>query len=174
MNVEQPSPGPSARPGERGVAAIELALVMPVIATLLLATFDAATVARRAFEVQTLAEAGAKAVTRLQLLPAPSSNTSGSGHNLPPPTPVTPGGSVTGPILLDRLLALPPQTLGQARLFWGCGGVPAPAGRTACADGSPLAPYAEVDVAGDVDRLVRWPGVLLPDRVEGRALVRLG
>jgi hypothetical protein len=180
MNAQQPSPtahpGPAGpvRQAERGVAAVELALIMPVVATLLLATLDAATTARRAFEIQSLAEAGAKAIVQLDLLPARPRNSSGGGPNLLPPTEPNLPNVVEGAIPLHRLLAMPPATVGEARLFWGCGGDPVPPTATRCPDGSPLAPYVLVEASGAVDRLVSWPGVLLPPRVDGRALARLG
>jgi hypothetical protein len=160
--------------GERGLAAVELALVMPVIATLILATFDAAATARRAHEVHALAHAAAHAVVRAQLLPPGTDGNEGEGANIPPPN-TSGGGAGEGlPALLGDLVTLPPDTAGNVRLFWGCGGLPPPPNQPACGDGNPFAPYVDVRVTGSVPRLVQWPGMLLPAEVEGRALVRLG
>lgn len=197
---------------ERGVAAVELALVMPLVAGLLLATLDLAAVAQRASEVHALARAAAAAVQRQDLLPPrpgpafPLSGTppgQGPGAGVLPGTNVAPGRAAPGrnvmpgagssppglvapgprslpglgdrSALLGQLVRLPEGVAGTLQLFWGCAGGSEPLGtRPTCPGGVPPAPYAEVRLTGEVDRLVAWPGLLLPGRVEARARVRLG
>ncbi|MFN7176250.1 MAG: hypothetical protein ACK4MX_05110 [Thermaurantiacus sp.] len=153
---------------------MELALVMPVIAALILATFDAAATARRAFEVQTVAQAAASAVARLHLLPPGIGGSGNAGANVPPPNSEGGGGSAQLLPGIDQLVILPQATTGEVRLFWGCGGLRAEPNQQGCGSGIPFAPYVEVHVRGSVPRLVAWPGMLMPAEVEGRALARLG
>lgn len=155
----------AAPPGERGAAAVELALVMPVLALIVLATLDTASLAGRAAEVQAIASAAGSALQRLDVLPPPGS--ASSGVNILPAAPPP-------AIALSDLVALPPRTSGTTRLFWGCRGVPRPGPRGTCPDGSPAAAYAEVRVLGEVRRMVAWPDQLLPGQVEARTMVRLG
>ncbi len=176
---------------ESGVAAVEFALLLPLLATILLATADLAALASRSFEAQSLAHAAANAIARLPTIP-PAPSTAGQPS---PGAGSLPGGF--GPSATSMRQALPPintanfglpqveiaslvdlpaGTDASGELFWGCnqGGQLLSVQTALCPDGGRAAPYVEVFVRASVNRLVAWPDQLLSQQVEARAVVRLG
>ncbi len=159
---------------ERGVAALELALTLPLLAALLLGAADFALTAAKARQVEALVDAAAKAVVRVaaETLPPlvaggqqPGLIGGGQGVGLPPlPT-----------IPLSSLVTLPADVSPQFRLFRGCPGETGVTAATGarCTDGSPPAAFAEIEMTAPVERLVNWPGGLFPPQVSARSLVRL-
>jgi Flp pilus assembly protein TadG len=171
--------------GERGVAAVELALVMPLLAAVLLATVDLAAAAQRADDVEHIARAAGAALRRLHILPPLAANaaaangigssTAGLANTAGVPPPNLPPAPASATVALSELVALPAGTGGRVELFWGClGGTQRASAQARCPDGAGAAPYADIRVAGDVARLLHWPALLLPGRVEARTRVRLG
>ena len=158
---------------ESGVAALEFALVLPLLTTLLLGAADVAITAARARQVEAIAASAVHAVRATAepllaglatALPAPV-GTGPRGQN-GRPTPAPPAVEVP----LSGLVSLPDSTTGSVRLFLGCadaGGI-APAAQTVCPDGAPAVP-----LRAPSGRLVPWPGNLLPADVEARTLIRL-
>lgn len=164
---------------ERGVAALELALTLPLLAVLLLGAADLAVTAARARQVEALTEHAAKAVVRV------------AGETLPP---LRPGGQLPGTaaggqpglvqggglaplpqLSLASLVDVPADVAASLRLFRGCpgaDGIQEVAG-TRCPDGSLPAAFAEIAMSAPVERLVDWPEALLAARVSARSLVRL-
>lgn len=163
---------------ERGVAALELALTLPLLAALLLGAADVALTAARARQVEELVETAGKAVIgkAAELLPPLRDSMQqpglaiGSGQQ-----PGLAGLQPLPSIVLATLVEIPPDVSSRLRLFRGCAGeagIGAAAGPR-CADGSQPAAYAEIEMSAPVERLVDWPGGLLPPSVSARSVVRL-
>lgn len=174
---------------DRGVAAVEFGLLLPVLATILLATADLAGVAVRRLQVQSLAQDAAGALAGLRSIPAApagrnmhntmatmsvpgiAASASSIGSELPRIQ-----GAGLPQIAIAALVPLPADTHASTTLFWGCGtkarliAVRSPL----CPDGSRAAAYAEVIMRAPVNRLVSWPDQILGRAVEARAVVRLG
>lgn len=164
---------------ERGVAALELALTLPLLAALLLGAADLAVTAARAREVEALVEAATKAVVRVagDLLPPliagslpPGAATRGQpGLSQVPKLAPLPSPS------LASLVEVPRDVAASLRLFRGCSGDEGIREVTAtrCPDGSAPAAFAEIVMTAPVARLVDWPAALLSPTVSARSLVRL-
>lgn len=164
---------------ERGVAALELALTLPLLVALLLGAADFALMAARARQVEELVETAGKAVIgkAAELLPPLLDSAQQPGLAIGRGQQAGPG---SGPaplpaIALETLVEIPPDVSSRLRLFRGCAGEAgigaAPGPR--CADGSQPAAYAEIEMSAPVERLVDWPGELLPPSVSARSVVRL-
>ncbi len=173
-------PGAGIRADERGVAALELALTLPLFAALLLGAADLAVTAARARQVEALVDSAGKAVVRV------------TGEILPPlRVGFQPGGSAAiglnggwnvgsglpplPRLSLRSLVDLPDDVSASLRLFRGCPGdqgIREVAGPR-CPDGSLPAAFAEIAMTAPVDRLVDWPSALLSPSVSARSLVRL-
>lgn len=154
--------------GEAGLAALELALILPVLALVLTATFDLARFAAHVHKTRALAHAGATAITKLPSIPAPVAIATGLGTvPIAPPLPS---------VNVAELVALPPNAAASSRLFWGC---PRDSDILAvtwpvCADGKLAAAYAEVEITYVARRLFNWPGRILPERISATTLMRIG
>lgn len=178
----------------RGVAALELALIVPVLGTLLLGVADVALADARARELDalaTIAAAAARAAGPAGLgataLPLPASPRppqvtlpgavavnlpAGLAGAVPAPTAVAP---VALP--LDRLVSLPADIQGTLSLFSACAypgrGLGAVAPGTSCADGRAPALFARISLQAPLDRLLPWPAGLLADQVATQLVVRV-
>lgn len=165
---------------ERGVAALELSLMLPLLVALLLGAADLALTAARARQVEALAESAAKAVVRVagDLMPPllagsrpPGSAIGGPGGGLDQGAGLAPLPNLP----VTSLVELPDDVSASLRLFRGCPaaeGISEAAG-TRCPDGSPPAAFAEIAMTVPVERLVDWPSALLSPNVSARSLVRL-
>lgn len=164
---------------ERGIAALEVALLMPMLVALLLGAADVAITAARAREVEALAGSAAKAaqvLARDLLPPAGTRTTNGAGgliNNIPITLPPSP--APLPALAIGDLIALPPDIIGSVALFRGC---PSAAGidpvlAPACPGGVPAAAFARIEVSAPVARLGPWPPGWLSDTVEARTVVRL-
>ncbi|WP_448581184.1 TadE/TadG family type IV pilus assembly protein [Thermaurantiacus sp.] len=164
---------------ERGVAALELALTLPLLTVLLLGAADLAITAARARQVEALTESAAKAVVRLagDLLPPlrARSQISGLATSGQPGVQQGPGLAPLPTIRITELVDLPANVTAAVRVFRGCPGDQGigEAAEARCPDGSPPAAFAEIRMQAPVDRLVDWPSALLPPSVEAKSLVRL-
>jgi hypothetical protein len=158
-------------PDQEGAAAVEFALLLPLLAMIFVGAVDAASFATASYRSRMLAQSAATAIARMPAVPAP------------PPVQRLPNGSVVIPVPVrlptidvGSLVDLPPGATAEAYLFWGCSGsagieeVPLPA----CADGSPAAAYVRVGIALPVGHLVAWAGIGLPETAATETLVRLG
>lgn len=160
---------------ESGVAALEFALVLPLLTALLLGAADIAITAARARQVESVASSAAHAVrataeTLLRGLASSLPADRGSpGSGLPPRLPT----KVQVP--LADFVSLPEHTAGSVTLFLGCagpGGI-AHAPQARCPDGTAAAPFARIEVSAPSGRLVPWPGQVLPADVRARSVIRL-
>ncbi|MCS6987743.1 MAG: hypothetical protein NZM40_10035 [Sphingomonadaceae bacterium] len=198
---ETPVPGATAgrakgrgRPGlshdSTGAAALELALVLPLLSALLLGLADLAILAARAREVEALATAALRSlVTRgLPNLPHPvgavagpnaSAPSSPTGDRLPIPGTLAPTALSSAELLpeavpLTALVPLPQGVHGTLQVFRGCltasGIARWPGG---CA-GRPIHLFAEVEIQRSTARLAPWPDDLVPPQVRSHAVVRVG
>ncbi|WP_448580147.1 TadE/TadG family type IV pilus assembly protein [Thermaurantiacus sp.] len=164
---------------EKGVAALELALVLPLLTTLLLGAADVAITASRARQVEAVAASAALAIraTTDSLLQGVASSMPGHAgaqsmnqtirsHPQAPPQTDLP---------LEKFMSLPEQTSGTVRLFFGCPsdkGI-APSAQFRCPNGVAAVPFARIDVSAPSGRLVPWPGQLIPADVSARTVIRL-
>lgn len=162
---------------EAGVAALELALVLPLLTALLLGAADIALTAARARHVEAVAQSAAQAVrataeTLLQGLATSLPGPAGALAPFPPRTPQLPA-MVEVPI--TSLVSLPESMAGSVTLFVGCAGRDgiSPAPGASCPDGTATARFASIEVRAPSGRLVPWPGDLLPANVEARTVIRL-
>lgn len=91
----------------QGVAAIEFALLLPLLATTLLATADLVSLASRSFQVQSLAQSAAAAIAHLSIVPAAPDLGSPLSNALP--GGVSPYATIA-PSAKSLPQALPPQS----------------------------------------------------------------
>ena len=170
---------------EQGVAALEFALLLPLLATLMLATADLTLVTARNFQVQSLAQTAAGAIASLPILPAAPTGQDGRSGGISTaiaratmpdglPTPSNTSGQPIIPI--GALVSLPADAQASSVLFWGCSANARllPVRTSRCPDGARPAAYAEIIVRAPVKRLIAWPDRLLASEVVARAVVRLG
>ncbi|WP_448585447.1 TadE/TadG family type IV pilus assembly protein [Thermaurantiacus sp.] len=180
MPIACPVPTPPAgREDERGAAALEMALLLPVLVALLLGVADVAIAAARAREVEALAGSAAAALQRLArdrpALPSVAAGPAGFASVLS--APVSSGGrpGPRGSPSVAELVQLPPGVTGAVTLFHGCPtrqGI-APASSAACPGGGLAASFARIELSASVRRLLPWPETWLSPTVEARAIVRL-
>lgn len=170
---------------EQGVAAVEFALLLPLLATLMLGIADLAQVAARKSQVHALAQEAAGAIAGLHSIPAaPARQDRGNGALSPTIARITL--SAMSPALAESaylpkipiatLLSLPADAHASATLFWGCNASARLLSMQTprCPDGTRAAAYAEIIVRAPVRRLVAWPHALLAREVVARAVVRVG
>lgn len=157
--------------GEEGVAALELALLLPLLAFIFVAMVDASRFATQVYRGHMIAQSAAVALGTSLHVPAP-------------PLPViTDRGTLpaTLDIMLPKvdvasLVPLPADASASSLLFWGC---PGSAGIVMvalpiCNTTQRAAAYAEITVTLPVRKLGGWPEILLPGNVHAQALVRVG
>lgn len=153
---------------QAGIAALELALVLPLLALIFVASVDFARFAARIHKCDALAQAAAAAIMQLPTVPAPVVIPSANG--------TVPMDVQLPEIDVMALVPLPAGARAASRLFWGCAAesgvavVPQPI----CSNGERAAAYAEVSVAMATPRLLDWPDIALPAEVHARSLVRIG
>lgn len=156
------------RAAERGLAALEFALLSPLFILIIMGLSEAGAVMLAIEKAQSHADAAARVAARLPQIPALPSEASLAGGLLvfPPALPA---------IRADSLPSPPDDARRNIALFWGCG-TPSGVVRHSfarCPDGAPVAAYVEARVACPVERSVRWSFLPAIDRVEARALRRV-
>lgn len=135
----------------RGAAAVEFALLLPMLALLLAGLFDVSRLISASMQVRAAAQAGAD-FARTHGWDAAKVETAARS--------ATPLAGVT---------AAPAAFQGCAS---GGGIVPAPG--PACAGGAPAGSFVAVAASAPFRPLAPWPEVVLPDEVRARAVVRIG
>jgi Flp pilus assembly protein TadG len=157
----------TGRGAERGVAALEFALLLPLLSMIFVGTIDASRLIAQSYRAQGLAQAAARAAARLPDLPAAPH----SGAPTSAGWPTLPGLSVAS------LVTLPPGAQGSTSLFWACGGTDAqlvPAATPECPPGIRPAGYVRVDLDVPVRYVLAWPDLVLPPVARVSALARIG
>jgi Flp pilus assembly pilin Flp len=164
---------------EKGVAALELALVLPLLTTLLLGAADVAITASRARQVEAVAASAALAIraTTETLLQGVASSMPGfvGAQSLNQPIRSNPLVPPVTDLPLEDFISLPEQTSGTVRLFFGCAseeGI-APSSQIQCPNGAAAVPFARIEVSAPSGRLVPWPGRFIPADVSARTVIRL-
>jgi hypothetical protein len=152
---------------ERGVAALEFALLLPLLSMIFVGTIDASRLVAQSYRAQGMAQAAARAVARLPNLPAAPHSGVLSSRGWPPLPDVSAAG----------LVPLPPGAQSATSLFWACGGTDmqlVPAVVPECASGARPAGYVRVDLDVPVRYVLAWPDLVLPPVARVSALARIG
>jgi Flp pilus assembly protein TadG len=158
---------------ERGAAALEFALLLPLLSLVFVGTLDAARLMAEAYRAQTLAADAARAAARQPSIPAPLRRDSSSSSALP----ALSSSAALPAIAVDELVALPSGAQATGALFWGCANAKQRlevAGVDGCPDGSRAAGYVRVDLAVPVRYVLAWPDLVLPPVARVSAVARVG
>jgi hypothetical protein len=137
---------------ERGTAAVEFALIAPVLLLLAAGAIDLSRLIAQTMQVRAAAQAGADYALK---------------NGVDPWDP----GAIQGAVAAATTLAVTPLAAEEVGCAAGSAIVPPPG--PLCAAGGTPGTFVNVDATADFTPIVPWNGVVLPAQVRGQATVRV-